>query len=304
LTTGGIVQIPEAALDFTRSADGRFLYVLGRKVASFAVEPANLLLTALNEVETSLSNWSGLAVDPSRQWLMLSDNTYGIVAFGLRPDGTVVRPNGATLTGQRVSEITFDPAGKILFGLSCSDDIVFRYAFDADNGTLREQTPPVPMPMAGPAQIAFHPTMKVAYVLSSKDQTATSFEYDATTGTLSAPDTIPLVAAGSQALLGYCGPGHIVVHPSGKVAYATTSEGGGSVTVMSVSTSGRLTVVGHEHYFLFRGADALAIDPSGTHLLVGNTAGGLQVFKIDPNDGLLTYVSFGVQGVHALQFLP
>jgi 6-phosphogluconolactonase len=304
LTTRAVLPVPEAAQAFTSSADGRFLFVLGRRVASFAVDRATAGLTAINESVTGLSNWAGLAVHPGRRWLILSDNTSGIAVFGLQPDSAIVQPPGALVTTQVASDLTWDPTGKYLFALSCYTDVIARYVFDADTGALVVQAPALPAPDLGPGRLVFHPSGKTAYMLNIRGQSVTSFAYDAETGALAQPETASLLASASPDLTAFCYPGHLVVHPSGRFAYATTDQSAGQVAIMSIAASGRLTVVDHEDYFLFRGADALAIDPTGTFLLVGNTAGGLQVFRIDQTDGRLTYVTFGLQGVVALAFLP
>ena len=304
LTTRAVLPVPEAAQAFTSSVDGRFLYVLGRTVASLSVDPATAGLTAINESVTGLSNWAGIAVHPGRQWMILSDNTSGLAVFGLRPDGGIVQPPGAIVTGQVASDLTWDPTGKYLFALSCYTDVVTRYAFDADTGALAVQSPALPAPDVGPGRLVFHPSGNTAYMLNIRGQSVTSFAYDAATGTLAQPETASILASASPSSSAFCYPGHLVVHPSGRFAYATTDQGAGEVAIMSIAASGRLTVVDHEDYFLFRGADALAIDPTGTFLLVGDTSGGLQVFKIDQGDGRLTYVTFGLQGVLALAFLP
>ena len=294
---------PEAGQSFAVSPDGRFLYVLGRRVAAFSIDPLTSSLTPINETVTGLSNWAGITVDPSGRWLIISDNTQGIAVFGTRPDGGVAEPMGAVALGQVASDLTWDPSGKFLFALSCLTDVVARYAFDTQTGALHEQTPRLSPPGAGPARLVFHPSGKTAYLLNIRAQTVTSFQYDAGTGVLTAPETAALGQAGPTSGTSLCYPGHLVVHPSGKLAYATTAESAGSVAIMTIADTGRLTVVGHESYFLFRGADALAIDPTGTFLLVGNTSGALETFRIDPNGGGLAYVTHGLSSTVALTFL-
>jgi len=304
VTAKADLPAPESAQAFTSSADGRFLYVLGRTVAAYAVDSATASLTAINESITGLSNWAGIAVHPGRRWLILSDNTSGLAVFGLREDGGIAQPPGAIVTAQVASDLTWDPTGKYLFALSCYTDVVTRYAFDATTAALTVQLPALPAPDVGPGRLVFHPSGKTAYMLNIRAQSVTSFAYEGQTGTLTQPETASILASGPPASTPFCYPGHLVVHPSGKFAYATTDQGAGQVAIMSIAPSGRLSVVDHEDYFLFRGADGLAIDPTGKYLLVGNTSGGLQVFQIDQNDGRLTYVTFGLQGVVALAFIP
>jgi len=303
VTQRAAAPAPDAPMALARSTDDRFVYVVGRKIAALSVDRAAAALGAINELDAGLPNWTGLTVDPTRQWLVVSDRMRGLTVLGLSPDGSIVAAPGAGTSAQVAHDVTFDPSGKFTFAASCDQDLVIRHAWDAGQGTLLLPTTPVARAGSGPKRVVFHQSGQTAYVLNVKEQTVTSFDYEGATGTLAAPETVSIGDPAYPPLLGYCDGGHLVVHPSGQLAYATTTTGGGSVTILSVAPSGRLTVVGYEHYVLFRGADPLAIDPTGTFLLVGNTSGSLQVFRIAPGDGHLTHVGGGLSGTSALQFL-
>src|SRR5207247_9695508 len=146
------------------------------------------------------------------------------------------------------------------FARSWYTRVITGYALDADTGALAVQSPELPAPDVGPGRLVFHPSGKTAYILNVRGQSVTSFAYNATTGALAQPETVSILASASPYSSTWCYPGHLVVHPSGRFAYATTDQGGGEVAIMAIGSSGRLTVVDHEDYFLFRGADALAID--------------------------------------------
>src|SRR6185295_14442003 len=88
-TAGNLIDraaapVPDVALQLARAADGRFLYVLGRKIASYEVDAAAPGLAVVNDTDTALPNWTGIAVDHGRRWLIVSDRMTGIAVFGLQ----------------------------------------------------------------------------------------------------------------------------------------------------------------------------------------------------------------------------
>ena len=305
LTKRSVVSVPSLVRHFVVSADNRFVYALGSTILAFSLDATTGALGPINEVVTTLVNPSGVTIDPSGHWLIVSDRALGVFVFSVLPDGSVGAQVGTPMGGPFPTAGTFDPSGQFVFVPFCDADTIVRYVLDPATGALTPGTPEIRLTVGSfPNHVAFHPTGLSAYAFNIGNQTITSFNYTSTSGALEAPEDVAYLRSGQPGTsAGFCHIHHFALHPSGKFAYATLPEVGGLVAVMSVAPSGRLTVVDHQYYFLFRGADPLVVDPTGTFLLVGNDSGGTQSFRIDPADGKLTFTATSLSSVFGLRFV-
>lgn len=128
---------------------------------------------------------------------------------------------------------------------------------------------PTPTPAPTPAPI---PT--ALYAVGSNSGNIAAFSIDTLTGALAAIDAP--VAAGTR-------PQQVVVDPAGRFAYVASDASSQVISYRIDSATGALAQTGVATSI---GANALAIDPTGTFLYVAGSEIGM--FRIDPATGVLS----------------
>jgi 6-phosphogluconolactonase len=166
-------------------------------------------------------------------------------------------------------------------------DLVARYSFDSASGTLTALAPPVKTQANdGPRHLAWTPDEKEAFVVDEISSTVNAYSYDGH-GNLTQIDRITTLASGFS---GTNTAAEILVHPSGKVVYATNRVAGkdGDVVAFRIGTDGHLTLIGHQSTGGPTPRSA-ALDPTGSVLLAGNQdATTIALFSVNGQTGALS----------------
>lgn len=310
----GVVSPPRLAAEAVNPSflaidpSHQFLYAVtevsthgGKKsggVVAFAVDASTGGLTRLNEQPSQGAGPCHLVVDKAGKHVLVANYEGGTAAVlpidktgRLQPASSVVAHHGRGPNPQRqeaahAHSINLDPANRFAFVADLGLDKVFVYRFDKEAGSLTPNDPPTVAvaPGAGPRHFAFHPSGRFAYVVNELASTVTAFWYDAENGTLSTIQTISTLPSTYKEANTAA---EIVVHPSGKFAYAS-NRGHDSIAIFTVdAATGRLVAAGHEST---RGKTPrnFAVDPTGTYLLAANQdSDTIVVFRLDPATGRL-----------------
>jgi 6-phosphogluconolactonase len=292
------------------SPDSRFLYAVNEvdnyagghsgAVSAFAVDRPTGRLTFLNQVGSRGASPCYIIVDKSGRHVLVANYVGDSVAvFPILEDGKlgeasdfIARRSGHGANPKRqeaphAHSIDLSPNNHFGFVNDLGLDEMFAYKFDAANGTLTPNNPPVVNfdPGSGPRHLVFGPRARFAYAITELSNTITVFAFDQRMGTLlprQRVSTLPKdFTGGSDA-------SEIRMAPSGKFLYASNRRHD-SIAVFAVdSQTGTLTPVGFTptQGTIPRSFD---IDPSGNFLVVANQkSDNLVFFHIDQSTGRLT----------------
>jgi 6-phosphogluconolactonase len=309
LSLTGMVDGPPAPRDMVWSRDRRFLYVVGEnELVSFSIDRATGGLTRISSVVTEAVGAGSITLDAGGRWIWIVDPAGHFTVRPVLEGGGAGTQSFVSATQLSHAQVVTDPGGRFVFVLSCNDPRILRHMLDTSTGQLAATPPHAELPGGGGGRrLAFHPSGRWAYGLNPAAGSVTAFRYDGASGALTEPRTVTFLPDSMEGPSSCPSSGRVVVHPSGKFLYASSPHAGGRVAIFSLDPApGSPTLVGQEVYHVFRGADPMDVDPSGSMLLVGNTAGGLLVFRIDAASGLLSYVDFGpgAQGARFVGVLP
>ena len=196
-------------------------------------------------------------------------------------------PNSGVLTqiagspyavGDGVNSIVIHPSGKFLYtsnpGQGENDISLFTIG---GNGTLIEGSRTTVLPNTLPEILQMDPAGNFLYVANFGSNTISVFSIDSSTGALT---------FSSQVATGIA-PQSMILSPSGNFLYVSlTNQPYGFIEGFSIS-SGVLTPIAPVNTDN-PDPDALAIDPSGTHLYVANSSASssISIFTIDSAGGL------------------
>ena len=258
------------------------------QVLAFAIDPETGELSKINEVPSGGERPRHVTVHPTGDWIAVAHYGSGhTTILPVRADrgvgGVIDVERGAGDAARQAHQAVFDARGTTLLVPCIQNNYVIQYQFNL--GALALGAPASVAVAGGPRHVAFHPDQRSAYALSETTSVLTSFAYDGVTGQLTSPMTI----AAAETTAG--GSSHVAVHPSGRSLYVS-NEADNSIGVFVLALDGRPQLVEHERGGLATPRD-FAIDPQGRHLIVANHGGAqdLRVYRIDPIDGALTFVS-------------
>jgi 6-phosphogluconolactonase len=308
LTPAGVVPVADNPSFLAIHPNHRFLYAVneignfgGQKsgaVSAFAIDAQSGNLTLLNQQPSRGDGPCHLAVDKSGKSLLVANYGGGsVAALPIESDGRLgpatafIQHQGSSANPQRQEGphahcVVFDRANRLAFAADLGLDKILVYRFDASKGTLVPHDPPAASvaPGSGPRHFVFHPNNRFAYVINEISSTVTAFHYDSRKGSLETMQTISTLPPG---FTGNNSGAEIVVHPSGKFLYGS-NRGHDSIVIYAVdSSTGRLTLIGHEPT-QGKTPRNFAIDPTGTYLLAANQdSDSVVVFRIDATSGKL-----------------
>ena len=288
---------------FVLSSDQKNLYACnsapGSSISAYAVEAASGKLTFLNQKPSGGGDPSYVSLDATGQYLMVANYEGGSIAtYAMLSDGSLgertayVRHAGSSVnperqTRSRPHSIRVDPSNQFVLVPDLGVDKLFVYRLDQKTGALQPNDPPFASvaPGSGPRHVTFSPDGRWAYLINEMGSTIIRFGWDAHRGILTQYETVsalPLDFKGTSTCA------EILVHPSGKFAYAT-NRGHNSVAVFAVDAgTGRLSLVQH---IPTQGKTPrnCEFDPTGRWLLVSNQdSDNAVVFRIAPDTGRLT----------------
>lgn len=268
-------------------------------VASYAIDRRTGKLRKLSETSSAGAAPCHLVLDRSGRNLLVANYSAGNVALiRVDADGRLGAPqsvqqhrgqslNPARQKGPHAHAVTLDPAERFLFVCDLGIDKVMVYRFDAEKGTLSPNDPAfAPLkPGAGPRHMVFRPDGRFAYVVNELDSTVTAFAYDGSVGRLQEVQNVSTLPAGFS---GRSTTAEIIVHPNGRLLYAS-NRGHDSLAGFTIDPeSGRLTATGH-HPTGGKTPRHFGLDPTGTLLAIGNQDSDTIVLaRIDQATGALT----------------
>lgn len=303
LTTPVFLQEAVAPAYFIIRPDGKRLYTCnsypGSSVSAYAVDSATAKLTFLNQKPSGGGDPSYVSLDPSGHYLLVANFLGGSVAvFALQPDGSIgdrtafVQNVGPSLDPSdpkhaHAHSIHFDPSKRFALMADLGLDKLFVYRLDPKTGALHPNDPPSASvaPGSGPRHTTFDPKGRYVYAINQTANSITRFDWDSNRGVLKQFETISTLPGGFK---GENTGAEILMHPSGKVLYAT-NRGHNSVAVFSVQAgTGHLSPI---QYVSTQGKTPrnADFDPTGKWLLVSNQdSDNAVVFHIDQKTGRLT----------------
>lgn len=273
-------------------------------VAAFAVDAETGHLTPIN-VQSARGVWPAhIGIDPTGAFAVVADYEGPFVVLPIREDGglepvrTVVQnegtgPDAARQEKSHPHAATFDPSGRYVVTADLGTDAVQVWRLTQE-GALDEVSRATLAPGAGPRHVAFLPDARFLYVLNEMHATVTAFPYDAETGQIGAEiQTISMLPDDFADLRGAA---EIVMHPSGRLLYASNRGSADAVSSMADSIAaytidgetGRLTLIGFTHEGILE-PRGVALDPTGTWLYVANQRGDdIVQFVVDQKTGALS----------------
>ena len=268
-------------------------------VTSYAIDRSTGKLSKISETPSAGTAPCHLLLDRTGRNLLVANYSAGNVALiRVGADGHLGAPravqqhrgqsvNPSRQEGPHAHAVTLDPAERFLFVCDLGIDRVMIYRFDAAKGTLVPNEPAFASlkPGAGPRHMAFRPDGRFAYVVNELDSTITVFAYDAGRGMLKEIQSVTTLPAG---FTGRSTTAEILVHPNGRLLYAS-NRGHDSLARFTIDPeSGRLTATGH-HPTGGKTPRHFGVDPTGTLLAMGNQdTDSIVLARIDQATGALT----------------
>jgi 6-phosphogluconolactonase len=313
----GRLSAPELAAEIASPSflavhpKGEFLYAVnevgnyqGQKagaVSAFAIDAATGKLSLLNQQSSGGSGPCHLVTDQQGRNVLVANYGGGSVAVlpvqkdgALRPASSFIQHTGSSVNKGRQEAphahgIYLDPANRFAYVPDLGLDTVLIYRFDARQGTLTANDPPVASvaPGAGPRHFAFHPKGRFAYVINEMVCTVTAFACDPKRGALAELQTLSTLPAGETVQPGYS-TAELFTHPMGKFLYGS-NRGHDTIVAYAIDAkTGRLTLVGHTPT-QGKIPRSFGLDPTGRWLLAANqNSDTVVVFSIEPQTGRLT----------------
>jgi 6-phosphogluconolactonase len=274
-------------------------------IISFAIDEQTGRLTKKNHQPSGGGGPCHLSIDRTGRVVLAANYGGGsVICLGLEADGSLqpvvpgvpggfIQHEGQGFHPQRQEKphghsIYPSPDGRFALACDLGIDKVLVHALDVEKATLVPHGFGATKPGAGPRHFALHPNGRFGYSVNELDLTVTGFAFDAQSGTLAPFQTVSTLPADVTDTKGMS-TAEIVVHQSGKFAYAS-NRGHHSIAMYAVDDSdGRLVFLGVEP---IRGKTPrnFVLDPSGTFLLAGGQdSGTVTVFAIDQATGKLSH---------------
>ena len=295
------------------------------RIASFAVDQATGLLTALNDSPTGTQSVSHLSVDPTSRYVVGASYGGGAVCVvSVNEDGTLGGPTDMMQhvagpgdipgphpdqTQPKAHQCPFDPSGRWIAVNDLGLDRTYVYGLDTSSGKLQPNDPPYIQYARGrgPRHISFHPSNRFAYVINELSSEMTVLRWDAARGIfeeIQNETTLP------EGWTGRKWSAQVVVHPTGRFVYGSNRGSGGEsddIAIFAIDQStGGISLAGHAAT-LGQVARNFNIDPSGRWLIcVNQDSDNAVVFSVDQETGALTPTGQRVEVVNAVctQFAP
>jgi 6-phosphogluconolactonase len=284
---------------------GRFLYAVNEngpetpgQVTAYSIDDKTGALTLLNTAPSGGLGPCYLEVDKTGKTLLISNFLGGSTAtVPLEENGRLGQTPFVIEHKGPVSNLPRQDAhhphmavasadNKFVFAPDLGSDQVLSFLFDAAKRTLIANDPPFITAErgGGPRHFAFHPKGKFAYMNNELTATLAVYAYDSRHGVLKELQVISSLPADYK---GSRNNAELEIDAKGRFLYVS-NRGHDSIGVFAIGPDGKLTLVEHTPT-QGKSPRNFKIDPTGTHLLVGNHRSGTVVpFRINVQSGRLT----------------
>lgn len=244
-----------------------------------------------------------ITFDRTGRWLLAASYHANLVAVHAIAGGVVTGIVQVVPTARSAHAIVVDDANRHAFVPHLGTDQVMQFAFDADEGRLSANTPPLVQLEAGvgPRHIVLSPDERFAFLLNEMAGTVATLAYDPASGTMTAvsaasalpPDT-PLVRGAPRPTAGRDAERDIWasdlhVTPDGRFVYAAERTSSTIAALRVDTATGALTWVAS--YATEQQPRGFRIDPTGRFMVVsGEKSTMLSTYAIDRDTGALTAI--------------
>jgi 6-phosphogluconolactonase (cycloisomerase 2 family) len=287
-------------------------------VSAFSVSQSDGELTFLNTVSSEGRGPAHLSVDPSGNYVLVSNYGGGNVAVlpilsggwlgsatDVQADANACAPTLCPL-GPTTAEnappgsfarsghdaphahmIETDPAGNFAISTDLGLDIVIVWTFDRMTGKLRNPKTFPTSRGAGPRHFAFHPNGAWFYLLNEESSTLAFMRYNRATGSLHLVDEISTLPEG---FVGTNFTSEIMVSPNGSFIYAANRLHD-TIAIFSIERGGHPELIDEEWT---RGdyPRSFNIDPTERYMYVCNQrSDAVTTFKVEGNGRRLRFAN-------------
>jgi 6-phosphogluconolactonase len=287
--------------------NGKFAYAANESgpsstITAFAIDAKSAKLTQLNQLSALGADPCYLSFDKTGKYLFAANYSSGnVVVFPILPDGKLgehtanvkdagtLGPNKERQEGPHAHWVHVSPDNRFVFVSDLGLDGILSYRFNAVNGTLTPNNPPLAKltPGSGPRHVAFSANGKYVYVISELANTVTAFSYNADKGTLF---QLQMLSTLPGDFTGRNDDAEISVDSNSKWLFAS-NRGHDTIAVFAINSDGTLHEV-NEYPTGGKEPRHFTIDPTGKFLLAENqNSNSIVVFRIDPATGALAKAS-------------
>lgn len=295
------------------SPDKRFLVAATRAkpytALTYAIHPGTGALELIGSAALA-DSLPYISHDRSGRFLLGASYGGNLVSVNLIvSDGRVADPVQVIPTARNAHAIIVDRTNHHVFVPHLGTDQVFQFTFDAEQGQLLANTPPLVQLQehSGPRHLVVSSDNRFVYVLNELTGTVTTLALDAHTGLLSEvatvsalPSDTTLRPGAARVATGAAGSvqrdrshdiwaSDIHLTPNGDYLY-TAERTGSSISILKVdSATGRLTYV--DSVPTEKQPRGFAIDPAGRTMVVsGELSDMIASYAIHPTQGTLTLI--------------
>jgi 6-phosphogluconolactonase (cycloisomerase 2 family) len=297
IATGSSGEAPYA---IAVTPNKKFLYMSienGGEVFAFAVNGVTGALTAVAGSPFSIgSNLSGIAIDPSGQFLYVVDHgsgSSGLFAYSINSTTGVLAPitGSPFATGSSPFSITITPSGQYVYVANSQSSSISGYAMNSTTGAL---TPLAGSPFPAATNVyalTMHPSGTFLYAANGSSDSVAGYAINSATGALTAVPGSPF-ASGTDA-------DSVALDPAGKFLYVGNYLDGTISAYTINSSTGSLTGITGSPFDTGAGAGgkstySVDVDPSGAFLYATNgVQGNVSAFTINSVSGALAPIGGG-----------
>jgi len=271
----------------TNSADGKIsLFTVGSDRGLTEVTPRTVAGT------TPVFS----AMDPGGKFLFvgnLGSNNISVFSIDASSGALSEIPNSPFPIGVAPISMALSASGNALYvgiGGTTNGALVGFAVNSSGTGNFLTPLPGSPYPTGrNPYGLTIDPTGAYLYTANNIDNSISEF-------TIGSDGSLAEVT-GSPIGETYKAPIAVAVDPSGKYVYVANSASS-NLAAFTIGADGGLTALSNNPAFSNAAKPAvIAADPGGKYLLVGNQSGGMQVFGLNPSNGVLTAVQSYSPGI-------